>query len=55
MPYDSGKRKAAELTARLNALAKALAEACVHQGQQAEELKKNILALRAKFSPAKSR
>lgn len=55
MVSDSPRREAAELTARLNALAQTLAEASVHHRGQAEALKKNIVALRASFARHKSR
>jgi hypothetical protein len=54
-PDSSGRKREAQLTARLHQLAQAVAESSVRQQRQAEALEKNILALRSRFSPRKSK
>src|SRR5215472_2535065 len=51
----SGRKREAELAARLHQLAQAVAESSVRHQRQAEALEKNILALRSRFSPRKSK
>lgn len=55
MPHDfNGRKREAQIT-RLSELAQELAEASVRHQRQAEALRKNILALRSRFSPLKAR
>jgi hypothetical protein len=49
-PISNLLKREAQLTARFNELAKAVAQASVRHHQQAEALEKNILALRSRFS-----
>lgn len=56
IPPDSGVRKRErQLTTRLHQLAQTLAESSVRHQRQAEALEKNILALRSRFPPRKSK
>jgi len=51
----SGPKREAQLAARLHQLAQAVAESSVRHQRNAEALEKNILALKSRFPPRKSK
>ena len=56
MQRDSnGPKREAQLAAKLHQLAQAVAESSVRHQRNAEALEKNILALRSRFAPRKSK
>lgn len=56
MQHDSkGPQRGAQLAARLHQLAQAVAESSVRHQRTAEALEKNILALKSRFPPRKSK
>lgn len=54
-PDSNGPKREAQLAARLHQLAQAVAESSVRHQRNAEALQKNILALRSRFPPRKSK
>src|SRR5262249_54301884 len=56
MPRESsGPKREAQLAARLHQLAQAVADSSVRHQRNAEALEKNILALKSRFAPRKSK